>query len=85
MKYVVLTIGTLDSRRHDIMMHVEDLRPQRHHHDEQQNHCAESLSVPESHSLGYFGAKVRHFLSIGQIFRAKIARWVLISANQSID
>ncbi|MBR3028226.1 MAG: hypothetical protein IKH58_08825 [Bacteroidales bacterium] len=52
MKNVVLAIGTLDSRRHDIMMHVEDLRPQRHHHDEQQNYCAENLPVPELHSLG---------------------------------
>jgi hypothetical protein len=57
MKYVVLTIGTLDSRRRDIMMHVEDLRPQRHHHDEQQNYCAESLSVPKLHSLGLFRAQ----------------------------
>ncbi len=52
MKNVVLAIGTLDSRRHDIMMHVEYLRPQRHHHDEQQNYCAENLPVPELHSLG---------------------------------
>jgi len=36
MENVVLAISALDSRRHDIMMHVEDLHPQRHHHDEQQ-------------------------------------------------
>jgi len=54
MKNVVLAIGTLDSRRHDIMMHVEDLRPQRHHHDEQQNYCAENLPVPKLHTLGLF-------------------------------
>jgi hypothetical protein len=46
MENVMLTVGTLESCRHDIMMHVEDLRPQRHHHDKQQNYCAENLPVP---------------------------------------
>jgi len=35
MKNVMLTIGTLDNSRHDILMYVEDFRPQRHYHDEQ--------------------------------------------------
>ena len=54
MENVMLTIRTLDSRRHDILMHVEDFRPQRHHHDEQQNYCTKGLSTSKLHSLGLF-------------------------------
>lgn len=47
---MLLAILAHDLKPLGIMMHVEDANPQRQDHDEQQDNCAEGLSMSELHT-----------------------------------